>query len=278
LTQKPMDKHQAWISWLTIIFSTLSFAVSAVSLYLSYKVDRARSENLSVTVEPIWRGYKASVYDRSSQNWYSITTQWRVVVVNTSDRPISISSYHTSNNNISLENGLYDKGGKVAILPLDLGPGNSATFYLYAKLWIDQRVFELFNKSETLPVEELNERLLQTYGIDFFGNDMTQRVLYLSHGKAIPYPLNGFKDGKIEIQFATARRNTFTGTGSWYDYEAINKQDIGENRAEMVVKLIKLRNKMIETKDWQGRACQPKDVSKTPGVFSFPTLKHSVPN
>jgi hypothetical protein len=198
-------------------------------------------------VEPIWSGYKAYLYDRSLGDWYSITTQWRVVAVNNSDRPLSIVSYQISGSEIGYPKfgkGLYGKAGRVAIFPLDLGPGESITFSLHVGLWIDQKVFELFKKSELLPIEEFREKLVQSYGIDFFGNDMTKRYMYLPGGRAILYPKNGFEDRTIEIQFVTARRNAFIGTGGWYDYEAIKKQDIVEDRDEIFFKLSKLKGRM----------------------------------
>lgn len=255
MNKKSETKHQIWTSWLAVAVAALSLIVAAGSLYLSLKVDRARSEGMSISVEPIWNGYSAVLSDRSVPGWYSMATQWRVVAVNTSDRPLSIISYQISGNEIGYpisEKGLYDKEGKMVILPLDIRPGESITFSLHVKLWIDQRVFEFaeseLKKSEPLPIEELRERLLQAYGIDFFGNDITQRVIHLSRGRGIPYPDKGFEDRKIKIRFVTARQNTFLGTGGWYAYEAIDKQDIGEDFLDVEGELWNIREKLSNKK------------------------------
>lgn len=259
--QKSSTKHQIWTSWFAVTIAALSLIVAAGSLYLSLKVDRARSEGMSISVEPIWNGYNAVLSDRSAPGWYSMATQWRVVAVNTSDRPLSIISYQISGDKIGYpisEKGLYDKEGKMVILPLDIRPGESITLSLYVKLWIDQKVFEFAEsepkKSEPLPIEELRESLLQTYGIDFFGNDITKGVMHLSRGRGIPYPDKGFEDRKINIRFVTARRNTFIGTGGWYDYEAIDKQDIGEDFLHVMIKLSDIKHKISNKKSSRRQA------------------------
>ena len=151
-----------------------------------------------------------------------------------------------------LEKGLYDKEGEMPTLPLVVAPGESIAFSLHVGLWIDQRVYDYsvsqFGKPEPMLIEKLREKLLLSHGIDFFGNDMTQRYMYLLRGKAILYPEKGFEDRKIEIQFVTARQNTFIGYGGWYDYEAIKKQNVGEDRFKVMSKMHRLKERMPNKK------------------------------
>ena len=64
--------------------------MSLGSFYFSMKVEQSRSENVEVSIHPIWRGYESGIKP-SFAVWFTLRQpNWKLLLANTSDRSISI--------------------------------------------------------------------------------------------------------------------------------------------------------------------------------------------
>lgn len=212
---------------------------------MSLKGELARSENVDVSIHPIWRGYESAIKP-SFAGWFTLTTYWKVLLANTSDRTISIVSYEVGElfdkdliGNMEMDQGLVSLENIPINLPINLEPGQSLSIKAKVGLRVHHQMYEFVMKelgaNQKFHIEELTQKLLRKRGIDFYNNDLTQHYMYLGyHDKVVPFPRDNAEQQYIALKGKTSRGSIYSSTSSWYEREALlTTPDIGMDRFDL---------------------------------------------
>ena len=69
-TSRP-EKHPLVTTWLSLAIALVSLLMSLGSFYFSMKVEQSRSENVEVSIHPIWHGYESGIKP-SFAGWFTL--------------------------------------------------------------------------------------------------------------------------------------------------------------------------------------------------------------
>ncbi|EQB0500642.1 hypothetical protein [Vibrio diabolicus] len=162
----------------------LGLVLSIIALYFTYQSNVDREENLFIDMQMAFDGYKVSLIAPGGDVIPPLmTTEWEIIVANTSDRPMSIvesSFFQVEDNHKSIYRNMLSNlrnfDGNPITLPLNLSPGESKKLMATVNYKLSPEAFKLiseyFDISKKHDVKLLRTKLCEQ-NIDFIGNTLS---------------------------------------------------------------------------------------------------------
>lgn len=203
--------------WISVLISTVALIASGMSLYFTWKDQKAREENLLTESMMCCSDAPANIGDVPIDKIsFSVDTYWKLTISNVSDRPLSViritphEKYGYRGSFGSARNGVvanYDS--QPSDNPEYIQPGEARTFVLRISSYLPSSVKDFVSKCRNKEISlQALETCMVSLGSDLYGN-MVSEVKYKITSLKEMRSETTFHNPKFYVEIITGRGNKF---------------------------------------------------------------------